>query len=101
MILEKVQFLFTFTLSAYNKFPKQSIKFTYSAESSEHKNGENIEQTENGVKMVNQQDPLVTVSDHGKLLISVFSLLQNLGADERPEVISFLYHSGVKILIPF
>ncbi|KAK1432406.1 hypothetical protein QVD17_09302 [Tagetes erecta] len=55
-------------------------------ETSEHKNGENIEQAENGVKKVNQQDPFITVADHEKLLFSVFSLLQNLGADERPEV---------------
>ncbi|XP_042513144.1 protein MON2 homolog isoform X2 [Macadamia integrifolia] len=32
------------------------------------------------------QVPLVDVIDHNKLLFSVFSLLQQLGADERPEV---------------
>lgn len=32
------------------------------------------------------QATLINVIDHDKLLFSVFSLLQNLGADERPEV---------------
>ncbi|KAF5791184.1 putative mon2, dimerization and cyclophilin-binding domain, guanine nucleotide exchange factor [Helianthus annuus] len=55
-------------------------------ETSEYMNGEKIEQTENSVKKVNQQDSLISVAEHDKLLFSVFSLLQNLGADERPEV---------------
>ncbi|XP_071711861.1 uncharacterized protein [Rutidosis leptorrhynchoides] len=49
-------------------------------------NGEKIEQTQNNVKKANQQDFSITVAEHEKLLFSVFSLLQNLGADERPEV---------------
>ncbi|KAI3669236.1 hypothetical protein L6452_40463 [Arctium lappa] len=55
-------------------------------ETLDHKNVEKIEQTLNTVKKVNQQDPSITVAEHEKLLFSVFSLLQNLGADERPEV---------------
>ncbi|XP_024978290.1 protein MON2 homolog isoform X2 [Cynara cardunculus var. scolymus] len=55
-------------------------------ETLDHKNGEKIEQTLNTVKKANQQDPSITVAEHEKLLFSVFSLLQNLGADERPEV---------------
>ncbi|KAL4582852.1 hypothetical protein LXL04_007413 [Taraxacum kok-saghyz] len=42
-------------------------------ETLEHKNGEKIQQS-------------VTVAEDETLLFSVFSLLQNLGADERPEV---------------
>lgn len=59
-----------------------------SAETLEHKNGEKIEQSRHAIKKVNQ-DSLVTVAEYEQLLFSVFSLLQNLGADERPEVISF------------
>lgn len=55
-------------------------------ETLDHKNVEKIEQTLNTVKKANQQDPSITVAEHEKLLFSVFSLLQNLGADERPEV---------------
>lgn len=32
------------------------------------------------------QAPLINIVDRDKLLFSVFKLLQNLGADERPEV---------------
>lgn len=32
------------------------------------------------------QAPSINIVDRDKLLFSVFSLLQNLGADERPEV---------------
>lgn len=32
------------------------------------------------------QATLINIVDRDKLLFSVFSLLQNLGADERPEV---------------
>ncbi|KAK7838901.1 protein mon2 like protein [Quercus suber] len=35
---------------------------------------------------VNDQTPLINMVDSDKLLFSVFSLLQKLGADERPEV---------------
>ncbi|XP_072952390.1 uncharacterized protein [Typha angustifolia] len=35
---------------------------------------------------VSDQIPLRNVADHNKLLFSVFSILQKLGADERPEV---------------
>ncbi|KAL8251600.1 hypothetical protein R6Q59_035293 [Mikania micrantha] len=55
-------------------------------ETSEHKHGEKIEMTGNSVRKFIQQDSLVSVAEHEKLLFSVFSLLQNLGADERPEV---------------
>lgn len=55
-------------------------------ETMEHNNGEKIGQTGKTVKKVNQQDFSTTVAEHEKLLFSVFSLLQNLGADERPEV---------------
>lgn len=55
-------------------------------ETLETKNGEKIEQSPNTVKKVNQQDPSITEAEHDKLLFSVFSLLQSLGADERPEV---------------
>lgn len=51
-----------------------------------HKNSEKIEQIANIIKKVNQQGSSNTVAEHEKLLFSVFSLLQNLGADERPEV---------------
>lgn len=40
----------------------------------------------NGEKGEEQTLNLATIVDHDKLLFSVFSLLQNLGADERPEV---------------
>ncbi|KAL7607146.1 uncharacterized protein LOC111910718 [Lactuca sativa] len=52
----------------------------------ENKNGEKIEQGLNIVKKANQHDPSVTVAEHEKLLFSVFSILQKLGADDRPEV---------------
>ncbi|KAJ9561791.1 hypothetical protein OSB04_006951 [Centaurea solstitialis] len=55
-------------------------------ETLEHKNGERTEQILNTVKRANQPDLSITVAEHEKLLFSVFSLLQNLGADERPEV---------------
>lgn len=35
---------------------------------------------------VNDQTPLINMVDSDILLFSVFSLLQKLGADERPEV---------------
>ncbi len=35
---------------------------------------------------LNDQTPLINIVDSDKLLFSVFSLLQKLGADERPEV---------------
>ncbi|GJW24696.1 protein MON2 homolog isoform X1 [Tanacetum coccineum] len=55
-------------------------------ETLEHKNGGKIEQSGITAKKVDQQDSMITVAEHEKLLFSVFSLLQNLGADERPEV---------------
>ncbi|KAF2298593.1 hypothetical protein GH714_024248 [Hevea brasiliensis] len=44
------------------------------------------EQTPEATDKVNDQAPTVNIIDHDKLLFSVFSLLQRLGADERPEV---------------
>ncbi|KAJ0013658.1 hypothetical protein Pint_20577 [Pistacia integerrima] len=44
------------------------------------------EQTFNIHNKVNDQTPPISVVDCDKLLFSVFSLLQKLGADERPEV---------------
>lgn len=44
------------------------------------------EQIFNRHNEVNGQTPLISVVDCDKLLFSVFSLLQKLGADERPEV---------------
>lgn len=41
---------------------------------------------EEQTRSVLDQVPLINVIDRDKLLFSVFSLLQNLGADERPEV---------------
>ena len=35
---------------------------------------------------LNDQGPILNIIDRDKLLFSVFSLLQRLGADERPEV---------------
>ncbi|PWA64388.1 ARM repeat superfamily protein [Artemisia annua] len=55
-------------------------------ETLEHKSGRKIEQSGNTAKKVDQQGSTITVAEHEKLLFSVFSLLQNLGADERPEV---------------
>lgn len=50
------------------------------------RHSEKGEQTLNFVNEVNNQAPSLTVVDYDKLLFSVFSLLQKLGADERPEV---------------
>ncbi|PRQ42774.1 putative mon2, dimerization and cyclophilin-binding domain, guanine nucleotide exchange factor [Rosa chinensis] len=44
------------------------------------------EQTINGSDNANEQVPSLTIVDSDRLLFSVFSLLQKLGADERPEV---------------
>ncbi|XP_022719220.1 protein MON2 homolog isoform X2 [Durio zibethinus] len=44
------------------------------------------EQTDNISNDMNGHSPSINVVDRDKLIISVFSLLQNLGADERPEV---------------
>ncbi|KAL5770732.1 hypothetical protein ACOSP7_014886 [Xanthoceras sorbifolium] len=44
------------------------------------------EQTFNSFDKVNDQTPSISIVDCDKLLFSVFSLLQKLGADERPEV---------------
>lgn len=44
------------------------------------------EQTFNIHNKVNDQTPPISGVDCDKLLFSVFSLLQKLGADERPEV---------------
>ncbi|KAJ9185886.1 hypothetical protein P3X46_005466 [Hevea brasiliensis] len=44
------------------------------------------EQTPEATDKVNDQAPTVNIIDRDKLLFSVFSLLQRLGADERPEV---------------
>lgn len=35
---------------------------------------------------VNDQAATINITDYDKLLFSVFSLLQTLGADDRPEV---------------
>lgn len=43
------------------------------------------EQTMN-VLDANDQAPMLNIVDSDRLLFSVFSLLQKLGADERPEV---------------
>ncbi|XP_050379358.1 uncharacterized protein LOC126796668 isoform X2 [Argentina anserina] len=43
------------------------------------------EQTVNGLDNANEQVRLLTMVDSDRLLFSVFSLLQKLGADERPE----------------
>ncbi|XP_052193720.1 uncharacterized protein LOC127802068 isoform X3 [Diospyros lotus] len=43
-------------------------------------------QATNSVSGVNDQPPLVNIVNRDKLLISIFSLLQKLGSDERPEV---------------
>lgn len=43
------------------------------------------EQTMN-VSDANDQPPMLNIVDSDRLLFSVFSLLQKLGADERPEV---------------
>lgn len=43
------------------------------------------EQTMN-VSDANDQSPMLNIVDSDRLLFSVFSLLQKLGADERPEV---------------
>lgn len=64
----------------------------------ENKNGEKIEQGLNIVKKANQHDPSVTVAEHEKLLFSVFSILQKLGADDRPEVISIYLDSHICLL---
>nr|XP_043614780.1 protein MON2 homolog [Erigeron canadensis] len=55
-------------------------------EGPEHNNGKKIELTGGTIKKVDQEDSSTIVAEHEKLLFSVFSLLQNLGADERPEV---------------
>ncbi|GFY90641.1 ARM repeat superfamily protein [Actinidia rufa] len=44
------------------------------------------EQDTDFVNGVSEQAPLMNIVDRDKLLFSVFSLLQKLGADERPEV---------------
>ncbi|XP_021281528.1 protein MON2 homolog isoform X5 [Herrania umbratica] len=44
------------------------------------------EQTENISSDINGQSPSINIADRDKLIISVFSLLQKLGDDERPEV---------------
>ncbi|XWS42471.1 hypothetical protein CRYUN_Cryun16bG0016700 [Craigia yunnanensis] len=44
------------------------------------------EQTDSISNDINSHSPSITLVDRDKLIISVFSLLQNLGADERPEV---------------
>lgn len=46
---------------------------------------------------VNDQALQMNIVDCDKLLFSVFSLLQNLGADERPEV--FIFFRGVRLFI--
>ncbi|CAK9187179.1 unnamed protein product [Ilex paraguariensis] len=56
-------------------------------DSSKQRNGESRE--EHGLRVVDtvtDQAPLVNTVNRDKLLFSVFSLLHNLGADERPEV---------------
>lgn len=47
-------------------------------------NGE--EQTDNISVDMNSHSPSANMVDRDKLIVSVFSLLQKLGADERPEV---------------
>ena len=44
------------------------------------------EQDTDFVNGVSEQAPLMNIVDRDKLLFSIFSLLQKLGADERPEV---------------
>lgn len=44
------------------------------------------EQAENISSDINGQSPSINIADRDKLIISVFSLLQKLGDDERPEV---------------
>ncbi|XVE62867.1 hypothetical protein DITRI_Ditri06bG0154300 [Diplodiscus trichospermus] len=44
------------------------------------------EQTEDKSNDMNSHSPSINIVDRDKLIISVFSLLQKLGADERPEV---------------
>lgn len=44
------------------------------------------EQTLGNSNNVNDQASLANIIDRDKLLFSVFSLLQKLGADDRPEV---------------
>ena len=44
------------------------------------------EQATNTINRVSDQSFLMNIVDRDKLLFSVFSLLQKLGADERPEV---------------
>lgn len=46
----------------------------------------NREEVANSINGFSGQAPLMVMVDHDKLLFSVFSLLQKLGADERPEV---------------
>ncbi|GKV07351.1 hypothetical protein SLEP1_g19144 [Rubroshorea leprosula] len=49
--------------------------------------GENTEEQTNDLSnKMNRPSPSINTVDHEKLLFSVFSLLQELGADERPEV---------------
>ncbi|PPD75513.1 hypothetical protein GOBAR_DD27556 [Gossypium barbadense] len=53
-------------------------------------NGE--EQTDNISVDMNSHSPSANMVDRDKLIVSVFSLLQKLGADERPEVrLTFLF----------
>lgn len=78
----------------YNKFQILYSQMAYSAETLEDKNGEKKEQTQNTVK-----DSLISVAEHEKLLFSVFSLLQNLGADERPEVLFSSTRQASSLLI--
>lgn len=50
-------------------------------------NGENPkEETFDVSDNVNDQAPSINIVDRDRLLFSAFSLLQKLGADERPEV---------------
>lgn len=46
---------------------------------------------------VNDQALQMNIIDRDKLLFSVFSLLQNLGADERPEVFVFSVELGFSL----
>lgn len=52
----------------------------------------------NGEKGEEQTLNLANIVDHDKLLFSVFSLLQNLGADERPEVYLLVIILGLAVL---
>lgn len=54
----------------------------------------------NSSNVVNNQTPLMSIEHRDKLLFSVFTLLQKLAADERPEVcLTFVYFTEVLLLL--